>query len=78
MNMNAGKPAKGSRAKPSPSTRGWHYTRVVGVADVIDGVAELDEAPGTCAGCRRSFKEHTDEQLYACAAIHAPTQDAVV
>jgi hypothetical protein len=75
--MNAGKAARGSTAKPSPSTRGWHYTRVVGVTAVIDDVAELNDAPGTCAGCRRPFKEHTDEQLYACAAIHAPTQDAV-
>ena len=52
---------------------GWHRARVVGNGVVVV-TGELDAAPGVCAGCRRPFREHTDEQLCSCAGRFAPTE----
>jgi len=57
-----------------PTTRpAWRHARVVGREDVIES-AELVDKPGTCAGCRTPFKEHSDAQLRSCAALYEPTQ----
>ena len=52
--------------------RSWHRTTVIG-KDVTVTAAEVDGQPGVCAGCRRFFREHRDEELQACAAIYEET-----
>jgi hypothetical protein len=71
--MSADEPKDGPPTKPPPATPAWRRARVIGRADVIDS-AELVGQPGTCAGCRGAFKDHTDAQLHSCAALFEPTR----
>jgi hypothetical protein len=47
--------------------RAWHRATVIG-RDVTVTAAEVEGRPGVCAGCRRLFREHSDEELLGCAA----------
>ena len=51
----------------------WHPATVIG-RNVAVTAAEVDGQPGVCAGCRRFFREHGDEELQACAATCEETQ----
>jgi hypothetical protein len=71
--MSTSAPKSGPRARPTPATPTWRRTRVIGREEVIDSV-ELVAKPGTCAGCQRAFKDHSDAELRSCAALYEPTQ----
>jgi hypothetical protein len=66
----------GTTSTASPRTRPWHMTRVVGTSVVVD-CGEVNDRPGTCAGCLKPWRKHSDEQLTTCAAMFAPTLDEV-
>jgi hypothetical protein len=59
--------------QPIPAAPAWRRTTVIGKTAPIEGV-ELKDHPGTCAGCRRPFNRHTDDELRACAAGYEPTE----
>jgi hypothetical protein len=53
----------------------WRRTTVIGKATPIEAV-EVKARPGICAGCRRAFNLHTDDEVRACAAAYEETQPA--
>ena len=56
-----------------PLAPSWRRTTIIGREAPVEGV-ELVARPGTCAGCRRAFRDHADAELQACAALYEPTQ----
>jgi hypothetical protein len=65
--------AMGTENDEQEPARGWRRTIVIG-RKVVVKAAEIERKPGTCAGCQRTFREHKDEELEACAATFEETQ----
>jgi hypothetical protein len=65
--------AMGSDSKEQPPASWWRRAIVIG-RTVVVSAPEIKGKPGSCAGCRRTFREHTDGELEACAAAFEETQ----